>query len=85
MTRQTGIIITVVVAVVTLCCSATCCLAGLVLAFGEQLDIGYDVEWYFGLPLICLALLVWVLPLLAWYFLVRGKEESTRTVGEYLE
>lgn len=85
MNRKTGTIITVVVAVLTLCCSATCCAGGLVMAFSKQLDVGYEGEWYYGLPLICLALLAWVLPFLAWYFLVRGKENSTQSTGEYLE
>ena len=83
MNRQTGIIITVVVAVITLCCSAVCCMTGLAIALSKQLelDTGYTGEWYYGIPLICLAILVWLAPFLTWYFLVRGKQST----GEYLE
>jgi len=75
MTKQTGTIITIVVAVLTLCCSAVCCASGIVTATsgGQWLDDIY-VEPYYGVPVICLGILVWVVPLLLWLFLVRGKE-----------
>jgi hypothetical protein len=75
MTKQTGMIITIVVAVLTLCCSMTCCASGIYTAStGEVFDT--PVEWYYFLPIFCLGILVWVVPLLLWLFLVRGKEDD---------
>lgn len=84
MTRQTGIIITIVVAVLTLCCSSSCCLFGgiALLGGGEwSTDLGIpqsgQIEPLLGIPIICLGILVWLAPLLLWIFLVRGKGNST--------
>ena len=78
MTKQTGTIITIVVAVLTFCCSASCCVSGIIPAAGGGQWVGdVYVEPYLGIPLICLGLLVWVVPLLLWIFLVRGKEDTT--------
>lgn len=76
MTRQTGVIITVIVAVLTLCCSTACCASGVIAAAsgGQWLD-DITMEWYYGLPLICLGIVVWIVPLLLWLFLVRAKED----------
>jgi len=74
MTKQTGTIITIVVAVLTLCCSTICCASGIFTLVDEGRTL--EVEPYVGIPAICLGLLVWVLPLLLWLFLVRGKENS---------
>lgn len=76
MTKQTGTIITIVVAVLTLCCSMTCCASGIyTLASGGQVgETAIEPVW--GLFPICLGLLVWVVPLLLWLFLVRGKENG---------
>ena len=82
MTKQTGTIITIVVAVLTLCCSAFCCLSGGVTLLGGgewSTDLGTpetgQIEPLYGIPIICLGVLVWIVPLLLWLFLVRGKDE----------
>lgn len=70
MKKQTGVVITVVAAVLTLCCSATCCATGIyTVAAGDRT---LDIEPYAGAPVICLGALVWIVPLLLWLFLVRG-------------
>jgi hypothetical protein len=80
MTKQTGTIITIVVAVLTLCCSLSCCGGGIAtLAGGGTMTFGgetTDLPPTAGIPGICLGLLVWVVPVLLWVFLVRGKEEE---------
>lgn len=87
MTKRTGTIITIVVAVLTLCCSASCCLFGGLFATGQGewttdvggLDTG-QIDPVFGIPLICLGILAWVVPVLLWVFLVRRKNgEATAT------
>jgi hypothetical protein len=89
MSKQTGTIITIVVAVLTLCCSSSCCLFGGVTLLGAgewSTDLGVpqagQIEPVYGVPIICLGILLWVVPLLLWLFLVRGKENNT---GEILE
>lgn len=80
MTKQTGVIITIVAAVLTLCCSTSCCLSGIITAAGSGQyvpELDFYVEPYFGIGPCCLGLLVWVVPLLLWLFLVRGKKEDT--------
>ena len=80
MTKQTGTIITIVAVVLTLCCSMTCCLSGIITAAsggGYVSELGIYVEPLFGIGPCCLGLLVWVVPLLLWLFLVRGKKEDT--------
>ena len=78
MSKQTGTIITIIVAVLTLCCSATCCASGIYTVVDNQNTL--DIEPYAGIPVICLGVLVWVVPLLLWLFLIRGKED---TVEDY--
>jgi FtsH-binding integral membrane protein len=75
MTKQTGIIITIVVAALTLCCSIFCCAIGIytVADQGRTLEVDYRA----GIPVICLGFLVWVVPLLLWFFLVRSKENGS--------
>ena len=77
MSKQTAMIVTIVVAVLTLCCSMTCCGWGAMMAAGggQQWDDFY-MEWYYGIPVICLGILVWIVPLLLWFFLVRGQENT---------
>ena len=85
MTRQTGIIITVVAAVLTLlCCTIPLCLASVVIflgggewstEFGQAPQTGAIPPAY-GIAPCCLSIIVWVVPLLLWLFLVRGKEEG---------
>ena len=79
MTRKTGLIITIVVAVLTLCPSFFCCVFGAGTLFGEGT---YDVvgeagalpSWA-GCPFMILALLAWIVPAACWFFLVRGKTD----------
>lgn len=87
MSKQTGMIITIVVAVLTLCCSSACCLFGGITSLGGgewSTEFGVpetgQIEPIYGVPIICLGVLVWVVPLLLWLFLVRGKEN---TIEEY--
>jgi len=78
MNKRTGTVITILVAVLTLCCSTTCCLSGLYTsASGGQWvnSLNTYVAWYYGLPVICLGILVWLVPVLLWVFLVRGKKD----------
>ena len=80
MNKKTGGIITIVVAVLTLCCSMACCAGGILTAAGggQWVDgLNMYVEWYYGIPVICLGILVWLVPLLLWMFLVRRKEDRT--------
>jgi hypothetical protein len=79
MTRKTGLTITIVVAVLTLCCSSFCCLFGATtLAGAGTYELGAEsgaLPSWVGLPLIILALLAWLVPAAAWFFLVRGKTD----------
>jgi hypothetical protein len=76
MSKQTGTVITIIVALMTLCCSMTCCGSGIYTAAsgGQWVDeLNLYLDWWYGLPVICLGILVWVVPLLLWLLLVRGK------------
>lgn len=79
MTRQTGMIITIVVAVLTLCCSFSCCVSGIGTLTGSgTYELGAEtgqLPTWAGLPLVLLALLAWIVPAACWLFLVRGKTE----------
>jgi len=78
MTKQTGTTITLVVAILTLCCSLTCCAAGIFILIDQNQTIDIDAEPYVaGIPTICLGVIVWIIPLLLWLILVRGKEEPS--------
>jgi hypothetical protein len=84
MTKQTGTIITIVVAVLSLCCSSFCCLLGGGILFGGgewSTDLGIpqagQIEPIYGGGPCCLSILILVVPsLLCWLFLVRGKEDT---------
>lgn len=76
MKRQTGVIITIVLAVLTLCCSATCCAAGAFVALDQGTAFGTYLRPGWGAVPVCLGVLVWIAPLLAWLLLVRNKEAS---------
>jgi hypothetical protein len=78
MTKQTGMIITIVVAVLALCCSVTCCPLGIyTLVEGEYVfDLDAPINSIAGFSSICLGVLVWAVPLLLWIFLVRGKDDD---------
>ena len=77
MTRQTGIIITVVLLVLVACPSLFCCLFGALTAAGQgTATLGEEAsklpEWV-GIVLVCLSLIGLVVPVASWFFLVRGK------------
>lgn len=80
MDKQTGTIITIVAAVLTLCCSLSCCIGGgTTLAGGGTLTVGEEstpLPPLSGIVGICLGILVWAIPILLWVFLVRNKEEE---------
>ena len=78
MTRQTGIIITVVLAVLVACPSIFCCLFGALTAAGQGTFTGASSELgqippAVGIGLVCLSLIGVLVPVAAWFFLVRGK------------
>jgi hypothetical protein len=78
MTRQTGIIITVVLAVLVACPSIFCCLFGALSAAGQGTFTGVSGELgqippAVGIGLVCLSLIGMLVPVAAWFFLVRGK------------
>jgi len=85
-------IITIVVAVTTLCCSSFCCLFGgsMLLGGGEwSTDLGVpqtgQINPLYGTAPCCLAILIWIVPLLLWVFLVRGAEEEAIVEDAYME
>ena len=78
MSKQTRIIITVVVALLTLCCSSIICSVGGMIAFGsvdwwEDLGVytGGEIDHFYGVPVICLGLLIWVIPVVLAVFVAR--------------
>ncbi len=93
MTKQTGTIITIVVAVLTLlCCTAPLCSGGIMIfagqgewstEFGPNTQAG-EIPPAYGIAPCCLSILVLVVPLLLWLFLVRGKGNAA-AVEEYPE
>jgi hypothetical protein len=76
MKRQTGVTITIILAVLSLCCSTMCCASGafMTLDQGATLDTYIKPAW--GIVPICLGVLIWIIPLLTWIILVRNKEVS---------
>jgi hypothetical protein len=87
MTKQTGTIVTIILAALALlCCTAPLCSAGIALFFGAGEDLSPDVEIPEGVGIApcCLSILVLVIPLLSWLFLVRGKEDGIEE-EEYIE
>ncbi len=89
MNKQTGVIITVVVSILTLlCCTIPLCIGGsLILAgvgewsteFGPSTQTGAIPPAY-GIAPCCLSILVLIVPLLLWLFLVRGKENNVEDI-----
>lgn len=85
MTKQTGTIITIVVAAITLlCCTLPLCSGGIAILaglgewsseFGPDIQTG-DIPAASGIAPCCLSILVLVVPLLCWLFLVRRKEDA---------
>jgi uncharacterized membrane protein len=82
MDKKTGTIITIVVAVLTLCCSVTCCGFGIYTIVDEGYTLGIDSPYAVGIPGICLAILAWIVPVLLWVFLVRNKEDGAEGGSE---
>ena len=78
MTKQTGTIITIVLAVVVACPSIFCCLFGALTAAGQGNFTGISdqtsqIPPAVGVGLICLSLIGLLVPVVAWLLLVRGK------------
>jgi hypothetical protein len=78
MTRQTGIIVTVVLAVLVACPSIFCCLFGALTAVGQGSFTGVSgqagqIPPAVGMGLVCLSLIGLLVPVAAWFLLVRGK------------
>ncbi len=79
MDKKTGTIITIVAAVLTLCCSITCCVGGILNMVDGGNTLGLDINPYLiGLPAVCLGILGWAIPILLWVFLVRGREDEAK-------
>ncbi|MEE8306369.1 MAG: hypothetical protein V3R81_03830 [Gammaproteobacteria bacterium] len=81
MTKQTGTIITAVVAVIILlCCAAPLCSWGISF-FTELVDwgdiIGTRVPPALGIIPCCLSILVLLIPAACWFFLARNKGDAT--------
>jgi len=86
MTKQTGTIITIVVGVLAfLCCTVPLCIGGIMIFAGlgtwnTELGTGTQtgtIPTAYGFAPCCLSILVLVVPLLLWFFLVRGKENGS--------
>ena len=78
MTKQTGTIITIVLAVVVACPSIFCCLFGALTAAGQGTFTGISdqtgqIPPAVGVGLICLSLIGLLVPVASWFLLVRGK------------
>jgi hypothetical protein len=77
MTRQTGIIITIVLVVLVACPSIFCCLFGALTAAGQGTStLGSQtgqIPPAVGVGLICLSIIGVLVPVASWFFLVRGK------------
>jgi hypothetical protein len=72
MNRQSGVTVTVVASLLTLCCSTLCCATG-VYALADR-GYGLAIRPTVGVPLIGLGLVLWVVPPLLWLTLVQGRE-----------
>jgi len=86
MTKQTGTIITVVVGVLAfLCCTIPLCIFGIAIFTGQMpwsTTVGQTtqtgtIQPAYGIAPCCLSILVLVVPVLLWFFLVRGKENGS--------
>ena len=75
MERQSKVTGTVVVSLLTLCCSTVCCAMGIyaVADRGRTVAIGTTA----AVPMILLGVLVWIVPPLIWSILVEESEEGT--------
>ncbi len=92
MNKQTGLTVTIVIAVLTfLCCTLPLCLSG-ILIFADQgtwnTELGGatgsgTIQPVYGVAPCCLSILVLLVPLLLWFFLVRGKEDAGGGISQY--
>jgi hypothetical protein len=84
MTRQTGLIITIVAAVIFGCCALFSCLGGVLTLAGlsttttDFSDFGMPATVQqtppaYGIGGICMSIFFIAIPVALWYFLVRGK------------
>lgn len=82
MTKKTATILTIVGALLALCLSLTCCGVGAYNAYQTMNDgqgltgSGPTVSYLLSAVGLCLGILIWLLPLLLWIFLVRGKSDE---------
>jgi hypothetical protein len=92
MNKQTGLTVTIIVGVLTfLCCTLPLCLAGMMIFadLGEwSTDVGGTtgagtIAPAYGVAPCCLSILVLVVPLLLWFFLVRGKDDASGGTPQY--
>lgn len=87
MNKQTGLTVTIVVAVLTfLCCTLPLCLAGMMIF--ADLDLGGTtgagtIQPAYGIAPCCLSILVLVVPLLLWLFLVHDKDDASGGTPQY--
>jgi len=76
-TRQTGIIITVVLVVLVACPSIFCCLFGAISTTGQtpftMNGQTTQIPTWIGVVLVCLSLIGLLVPVASWFFLVKGK------------
>jgi hypothetical protein len=80
MTRQTGLIITIVAAVIFGCCAISSCVGSIItFAGGSTYTLGMDAgqmpQWT-GIFGICFSIFFVAIPVALWYFLVRGKTDE---------
>ncbi len=78
MKKQSGVTGTVVVSVLTLCCSTVCSAMGIyaVADQGRTVHIGPAA----AIPMILLGILVWIVPPLLWSVAVEDNEEEVDKV-----
>ena len=75
MEKRVGLTGTIVVSLLTLCCSTVCCATG-IYAFADQgrtVAIGPTT----AVPMILVGVLVWIVPPLLWSVVVEDREEET--------
>jgi len=72
MEKRSGLTSTVIVSVLTLCCSTVCCATGIyaVADQGRTVVVGSAA----GIPMILLGLAVWIVPPLFWLRVVEDDE-----------
>lgn len=74
MEKQSGVTGTIVVSLLTLCCSTICCAMGIYAVADQGRTV--QISSTAGVPMIFLGLLVWVVPPLVWSLLKEDNEEA---------